>query len=167
MVLPTLLYACETWAVYQRHARILNHFHLSCLRAVKNQVARQDPRHRGPKESRDAKHAYCLKLAQLGCTGHVIRMPDERLPKKVFYGEFQEGKRSQGGQKKRYKDTLKSSLRDFDIPIRTWEQTAQERSNGEVSSTKEQLSMKKREYVKLKESAEDEKPIPMGHQLIQ
>ena len=37
---------------------------------------------------------------------HVIRMPDERLPKKVFDGELQEGKRSQGGQKTCYKDTL-------------------------------------------------------------
>ena len=32
VVLPTLLYACETWTVYQRHAKRLNHFHLSCLR---------------------------------------------------------------------------------------------------------------------------------------
>ena len=55
-------------------------------------------------------------------------MPDERLPKKVFYGELQEGKRSQGGQKKCYKDTLKASLKDFDTPIGSWEQTAQERS---------------------------------------
>ena len=69
-----------------------------------------------------------LKLAQLRWTGHVIRMPDERLPKKVFYGELQEGERSQGGQKKRYKNTLKASLKDFDIPIGSWEQTAQERS---------------------------------------
>ena len=27
-------------------------------------------------------------------------MPDERLPKKAFYGELQERKRSQGGQNK-------------------------------------------------------------------
>ena len=100
-----------------------------------------------------------LKLAQLRWTGHVIRMPDERLPKKVFYRELQEGKRSQGGQKKRYKDTLKASLKDFDIPMGSWEQTAQERSKW-----REQLSMKKkRESVKLKESAENAKPIPMGH----
>ena len=44
-------------------------------------------------------------------------MPDERLPNKVFYGEIQEGKRSQCGQKRRYKDTLKASLKDFDIPL--------------------------------------------------
>ena len=29
VVLPTLLYACETWTVYQRHAKRLNHFHTS------------------------------------------------------------------------------------------------------------------------------------------
>ena len=69
-----------------------------------------------------------LKLAQLRWTGHVTRMPDERLPKKVLYGELQEGKRSQGGQKKRYKDTLKASLKDFNIPIESWEQAAQDRT---------------------------------------
>ena len=32
VVLPTLLYAFETWTVYQRHPKSLNHFHTSCLR---------------------------------------------------------------------------------------------------------------------------------------
>ena len=68
-----------------------------------------------------------LKLAQLRWTGHVTRMPDERLPKKVLYGELQDGKRSQGGQKKRYKDTLKASLKDFNFPTESLEQAAQER----------------------------------------
>ena len=34
IVLPTLLYACETWTVYQHHARKLNHFHITCLRRL-------------------------------------------------------------------------------------------------------------------------------------
>ena len=34
VVLPTLLHACETWTVYQRHAKRLNHFHTSCLRKL-------------------------------------------------------------------------------------------------------------------------------------
>ena len=55
-------------------------------------------------------------------------MPDEPLPKKVLYGELQEGKRSQGGQKKRYKDTLKTSLKDFNILIESWEQAGQDRT---------------------------------------
>ena len=32
--MPTLLYGCETWTVYQRHARTLNRFHLNCLRKI-------------------------------------------------------------------------------------------------------------------------------------
>ena len=34
VVLPTLLYACKTWTVYQRRAKILNNFHTSCLRKL-------------------------------------------------------------------------------------------------------------------------------------
>ena len=51
-------------------------------------------------------------------------MPDERLPKKVLYGELQEGKRSQGDQKKRNK----ASLKDFNIPTESWEQAVQDRT---------------------------------------
>ena len=91
-------------------------------------------------------------------------MADEQRPKKVFYGELQEEKRSQGGQKKRYKDTLKASLKDFDIG--SWEQTAQERSKWRGLINKGTALYEKRESVKLKESAENAKPIPMGHQLI-
>ena len=55
-------------------------------------------------------------------------MPEERLPKKILYGELQVGRRSHGGQKKRYKDTLKASLKDFNIPTESWEQIAQDRT---------------------------------------
>ena len=34
VVLPTLLYAFESWTVYQRHSKKLNHFHLCCLRKL-------------------------------------------------------------------------------------------------------------------------------------
>ena len=68
-----------------------------------------------------------LKLAQLRWTGHVTRMPEERLPKKILYGELEMDKRSHGGQKKRYKDILKASLKNFNIPKESWEQIAQDR----------------------------------------
>ena len=51
-------------------------------------------------------------------------MPEERLPKKILYRELEMGKRSHGGQKKRYKDTLNASLKDFNIPTESWEQIA-------------------------------------------
>ena len=88
-----------------------------------------------------------LKLAQLLWTGHIIRMPDKQLPKKVFYGELKAGKRSQGGQKKRYNDTLRDSLKDFDIPMGPWEPTAQERSKWRGLINKRAALFKKRKRI--------------------
>ena len=64
------------------------------------------------------------------------RMPNGRFPKKVSYGELQKRKRSQGGKKKRYKDTLN----DFDISTGSWEHRRDK--SGEVSSTKDPVSKK-------------------------
>ena len=87
VVLPTLLYACETWTVYQRHAKKLNHFHLSCLRKIlKIRWQNKIPDTEVPKKAKMQSVHTLLKLAQLRWIGHVTRMPDERLPKKVLYG---------------------------------------------------------------------------------
>ena len=99
----------------------------------KDQVARQDSRHRSPEKGRMQSLHTFLKLTQLRWTCHAImvtRMPDERLLKKILFGELQVGKRSHGGKKKRYKDILKASasLKDFNIPIESWGQIAQGRS---------------------------------------
>ena len=42
---------------------------------------------------------------QLRWAGHVVRKDDNLLPKRIFYGELTTGKRTTGGQFKRYKDT--------------------------------------------------------------
>ena len=91
-------------------------------------------------------------------------MPDERLPKNVLYGELQEGKRSQGGQKKRYKDTLKASLKDFNIPTEVWEQAAQDRTKWRCLINKgASQNLKQREPVKLKGSVKKGKQEPRDH----
>ena len=59
--------------------------------------------------------------------GHVVRMPDERLPKQLLYGELCTGKRSRGGQKKRFKDTLNVSLKRCSIDHNAWEELASDR----------------------------------------
>ena len=91
VVLPTLLYACETWTVYRHHARKLNHFHLRFPRKILK-IRRQDKISDTEvlKKSKMQSVHTLLKLAQLRWTGHATRMPDERLPKKVLYGELQE-----------------------------------------------------------------------------
>ena len=55
-------------------------------------------------------------------------MPDDRIPKAVFYGELDAGHRTRGGQRKRYKDVLKATLKSYSIPHNTWEATATDRA---------------------------------------
>ena len=99
VVLPTLLHACKTWAVYQRHAKKLNHFHTSCLRKpLKIKWQDRVPETEVLKRAKMQSVHTLLKLAQLRYAGHVIRMPEERLPKKILYGQLEMGKRSYGGQ---------------------------------------------------------------------
>ena len=71
---------------------------------------------------------------QLRWAGHVVRMADHRLPKKLLLDELQHGKRSLGDQKKRFKDTLKMSLKAFAIGSHNlWEQAAMDRPKWRAS----------------------------------
>ncbi len=128
IVMPTLLYGCETWTVYQRHARTLNRFHLNCLRKILR-IRWQDkiPDTEVLTRSNMMSIHTMLMKHQLRWSGHLIRMEDSRIPKQIFYGELQSGKRSRGAPKKRFKDTLKASLKCFDIDLTNWDMQAQQR----------------------------------------
>ena len=69
-----------------------------------------------------------LLRAHLRWTGHVVRMEDGRIPKQLLYSELATGHRHQGGQIKRYRDMLKTSLVACNIPIDTWEEKANDRN---------------------------------------
>ena len=61
--------------------------------------------------------------------GHVLRMPENRLPRQIMYGELVQGQRRVGGPRKRYKDRLKQSLRMCDISPEFFETEAADRQN--------------------------------------
>ena len=70
-----------------------------------------------------------VMTAQLRWSGHVMRLEDDRLPKQIFCSELAVGKRQPGGQKKRYKDTLKCSLKVCSIPPSKWTELASNRTS--------------------------------------
>ncbi|BHF80476.1 hypothetical protein SprV_0702360400 [Sparganum proliferum] len=94
VILPTLLCGAETWTVYTKQARRLNHFHLSCLR----RILRLNWQDRIPdtdvlKRTGILSIYTMLRQRQLRWSGHLMRMDDERLPKRLFYGEVATGSR--------------------------------------------------------------------------
>ena len=55
-------------------------------------------------------------------------MSNDRLPKIIFYSELKDGARARGGQRKRYKDTLKANLKRCSIVPADLETLVMERS---------------------------------------
>ena len=128
VVLTTLLYGCETWTIYRRHEKQLQQLHLRCLRSILN-IRWQDkiPDTEVLERAELPSVITTMRKAQIRWAGHVSRMADSRIPKQLFYGELKHGERKVGGQRKRYKDSLKVYLKDFDIDATTWENAASDR----------------------------------------
>ena len=57
-------------------------------------------------------------------------MNDNRLSNQIFYSELSSGVRNkgEGGQRKRYKDTLKQTLKLTGINAETWHELAEDRT---------------------------------------
>nr|VZI53039.1 unnamed protein product [Spirometra erinaceieuropaei] len=96
VILPTLLYGAETWTVYAKQARRLNHFHLSCLRRILRLSWQDRIPDTDVLERTGILSIYAiLRQIQLRWSGHLVRMDDERLPKRLFYGDVAMGSRRQ------------------------------------------------------------------------
>ena len=128
-VITVLLYAAETWTTLKKHIKLLEHFHLKCLRrvlSIKWQTFTPDT---VVLQKADCPNMESLIVAQqLRWAGHVVRMGDERIPKQLFYGELARGKRPRHKPRKRYKDNLKSVMKDTGIDFNNWEEIALDRA---------------------------------------
>ena len=129
IVLPSLLYGCETWNLYRRHLRKLKQFHTRSLRSIirirwQDRVSNQEVLERASTTSIET----MVHKAQLRWPGHVIRMDESRISHQLFYGELSQGRRNQGRPKKRYKGNLKSNLKWAGIQPKELETAAANRS---------------------------------------
>ena len=119
----TLLYGSESWTVYNHHANKINHFHRVRLRK-KFSTSWLDK----IPETKILTKVYLPRIhrllikSQLWWASHVVCLPDDRLPKQLFYGVLQSGRRSQSGQKMMHKDSLKASLKACEINCGSWKQ---------------------------------------------
>uniref|UniRef100_A0A803U0X9 ribonuclease H n=1 Tax=Anolis carolinensis TaxID=28377 RepID=A0A803U0X9_ANOCA len=127
IVLPTLLYACETWTVYRCHTQLLERFHQRCLRKIL-QISWED-RQRNVSVLEEAKTTSIEAMLlhhQLRWTGHIVRMPDSQSSCSISNSKMGN---NVGGQEKRFKDGLKGNLKNCGIDTENWEALDLERSN--------------------------------------
>jgi len=92
-VLPALLHSTECMTLYRRHIRKLTSVQLRHLRHIlgirwQNKIPDVDVLERAKTVSVEA----LITASQLQWVGHMWRMPDNRLPKTVLYGELSVGK---------------------------------------------------------------------------
>lgn len=128
--ITTLLYSCEAWVTYSCHIKSLERFHIGCLQRIlgltwHDRVPHTDILAKANCRSIEA----TITQHQLRWLGHVIRMPQDRLPRRVLYGQLHHGRRLAGGQKKRYKDQLKTSLRKCNVRPEDLEAAAADRDS--------------------------------------
>ena len=110
--ITALLYGCEAWTIYSRHLRSLETFHVRCLQKILGITWEDRVPHTEVLERAGSCSVESILIQhQLRWLGHVIRMPGHRLPRKTLYGQLHLGQRSAGGQKKRFKDQMKTTLK--------------------------------------------------------
>ena len=124
----TLLYACETWTIYRENMKVLERFHQKCIRRILNinwemRVSDVEILERSKCTSIES----LIYKSKLRWVGHILRMEDERIPKKLLYGELTTGKRPAHKPKKRYKDDIKHTLKQCNISLDNWENIALDR----------------------------------------
>ena len=106
MVVPTLLYSCETWTIQKRHESKLQAFEMMCLRRVER-VTRKD-RVRNEEARKALGQEAVMDIAkekQRKWKDKVEALSEDRLVKKVYMDEVR-GRRPRGRPRKRRQDNF-------------------------------------------------------------
>ena len=131
VVLSVLLYGAETWLLKAQHVKRLKSFHNRCIRTILGVT-----RYQQWKERITSAHlASTFGMQQLisdfvmeqrlRWLGHLGRMGNDRLPKKVLFGELR-GKRPCHGTKRRWRDVARSDMEAIGAGDR-WHELCQDR----------------------------------------
>ena len=167
--LSILLYGSETWTLYRAQVRRLEAFHIRCLQNILGVSWQDRILHVTILKSADVNSIECMVITrQLKWVGHVIRMPENRIPHQVFYGELKTGHRSVGGQKKRYRDQLNSWLKQSGILPGQLELLASDRSTwrGLVNQASETFEARRTaarmQHRERRHERQNRGPPPMG-----
>ncbi|KAJ4434504.1 hypothetical protein ANN_23066 [Periplaneta americana] len=133
VILPVLLYGCETWTLTLREEHRLRVFENKVLRKIFG-AKRDEVTGEWRKLHNTELHALYsspdiirnIKSRRLRWAGHVARMGESRNAYSVLVGR-PEGKRPLGRPRRRWEDSIKMDLREVGNDDRDWINLAQDR----------------------------------------
>src|SRR5215813_648463 len=133
IILPVVLYGCETWSLTLREERRLRVFENSVLRTVFGPKRDEVTGEWRKLHNEELSDLYSLpnivrvvKSRRMRWAGHVARMGEGRGVHRVLVGK-PEGKRPLGRPRRRWEDNIKMDLREIGGGCGDWMELAQDR----------------------------------------
>jgi len=133
IILPIVLYGCETWSLTLREERKLRVFENMVLRRIfgpRRDEVTGDWRRVHNEELNDLYSSpnivQVIKSRRMRWVGHVARMGEERGAYRVLVGK-PEGKRPLGRHRRRWVDNIRLDLREVGVGYMDWIGLAQDR----------------------------------------
>ena len=130
IVIPTAIYACETWKTSTSIVKKLNTFQQRCLRHILK-VTYHDRVSNEEVHRRTATRplAEIVTERRFRFAGHVLRLPSDRLPRTAMFWTPGRGKRKRGRPKITWRRTFIDDLRTIDIAWDKAEDIATDRAH--------------------------------------
>lgn len=130
LIRPVVTYGSESWCMSKEHERQLAGFERKILRRIFGPIQVQENfwriryNHELMALYNEPDILNFIKVGRLRWTGHAIRMEAARVPSRLMNAN-PEGRRSQGGQKKRWLDSIIRDVRT--LGIANWRTAALDR----------------------------------------
>ena len=132
VVMGVLLYGAEAWVNKRAATRKLESFNNKCLRRILGMTKAQQ--RVGRITSAEVRRRFGVEeviedvvvAKRLRWAGHVARMDDFRLPKRILFGWLPQ-RRPAHGTKQRWRDKVWKDLEQFGIDENSWFHKAQDR----------------------------------------
>ena len=126
IILPVVLYGCETWSLTLREERKLRVFENMVLRRIfgpgRDEVTGEWRRlHNEELNDLYSSHniVRVIKSTRMRWAGHVVRMGEERGVYRVLVGKL-EGKRPLGRPRRRWVDNIRMDLQEVGCGYKDW-----------------------------------------------
>jgi hypothetical protein len=130
IIKPALMNGCETWSLLQNADIKLGAFERKILRRIYGPI-----KENGQWRCRCNTEVYNdidivndVQLRRLEWAGHVIRIPEESIPRKVMMGRL-EGVRPIGRPRERWMDGVRTDAKDL-LKVKNWKAQALDRKRG-------------------------------------